>query len=117
DSSTNTLYGGSAGNLYTINTTTGLATLVGATGAGTSFVNLGYDSVANVMYLTSSSTDSLYVVNRTTGVATLLGPLGNGYTNPQALAYDRSRDVLYVFDTGAHSLSILDRATGVATPT
>ena len=113
DSSTGTLYGGSTGNLYTINTTTGLATLVGLSGL-VSFLNLVHDTSTNTLYATNSNTDSFYSVDRTTGAMTLIGPLGPFSTNPNGLAYDPVGDVIYCVDNSTNNLLTIDRTTGVA---
>jgi hypothetical protein len=116
DSSTGTLYGMSlhnTGSFYQINTSTGAATLVGTTGLS-GFGNLGYDSAANVMYMTSTGTDSTYVIDRGTAAVTLLGPLG-GPSNPHGLAYDASTDQLFLVDPGTDVLATINRITGAAT--
>jgi hypothetical protein len=112
NSSNNTLYGGSNGNIYTIDTATGNASLLSNTGI-TSFANLGYDSTNNVMYMTSSSTDSSYTLDLDFGIATLLGPL-NGPTNPNGLAYVPEDDALYLVCNSTDTLYTLDRTTGAA---
>lgn len=114
DSSTGTLYvADTAGNLYTVDTTTGAATLVGNTGL-TSFHNLGYDPVGDVMWLTVSGTsDSLYSIDRGTGAATLVGPLVNS-TNPNSLAYDVDNSTLYMADNTTDNLYTIDLVTGTA---
>ena len=115
DSSTNTLYGASShnGGLYRIDTTTGVATLVGLTGT-TSFFNLGYVTPSNAMYGTSSSTDSFYSVDRATGLATLIGPL-TGPTNPNGLAYVPDDDKLYLVCNNTDTLYTINLTTGAAT--
>ncbi|MCA9619887.1 MAG: hypothetical protein KC731_12770 [Myxococcales bacterium] len=116
DSSTGTLYGYSYhnGGLYTVNTNTGAATLIGTSGITSSFGNLGYDSLNDVMYLSLTGDDSLYTINRGTGAVTLVGPM-NGPTNPQSLAYDASSDTLYVIDPGTDKLYTVNRNTGATT--
>ena len=112
---TNKLYGVSSHNngLYEIDKTTGAATLIGTSGL-TSFTNLGWDSIAGVMYATNSGADSLYTMNLATGAATLVGPL-NGPTNPNGLAFDPDTNTLYLVDNTTDSLYTIDRATGAAT--
>ena len=113
DWSTNTLYAaGNAGDFYTVDITTGQATLVGPTGLA-GFQNLGYDPLFNVMYVTSSSTDSLYTIDRATGATTLVGPL-NGSTNPNSVAYNIDNQTMYLADNITDNLYTLDLATGAA---
>ena len=112
DTSTGRLYGGSNGNLFEIDKATGAATQIGASGL-TSFLNLGYDPVANIMYAGASSTDSTYTVDLATGVLTLVGPL-NGPTNPHGWAYNTDNNTMYISDSGTDALYTLDTATGAA---
>ena len=74
DSNHNILYGTSHNNLYTINTTTGAATLVGATGFTNDYEGIAYDNATNTLYLNTGTdpnhtlinNDSLYTLNTTT---------------------------------------------------
>ncbi|MGE3171744.1 MAG: hypothetical protein AB7O97_03900 [Planctomycetota bacterium] len=116
DSSTGTLYGVSGStnnNLYTLDVNTGAETLVGSTGLS-SFTNLCYDVLHDVMYATNSGSDSWYSIDRITGAATLIGAL-NGPTNPNGLAYDLATDTIYLADNSTDSLYTIDRVTGNAT--
>jgi hypothetical protein len=75
-----TLYGVTDDSLYTIDISTGAATLVGALGLTNSRPGLAYDGNAGVLYLNLGSGDpgySLYTVDKTTGLATLVGPNGS----------------------------------------
>jgi len=114
DSTQNTLWGGSGGNLWHINPANGFASLVGLSGLS-AFMNLGYVPGADVLYGTNNGTDNLYQVNRNTGTVTLVGPLMGGATNPSALAYDTDNSVLYMLDANNDSLYTVDPATGAAT--
>lgn len=117
DTSTGTMYAASGGggnfNAYTINPATGAGTLLGPMGVS-SFTNLGYDSINNVMYATNSGTDAFYSFNRTTGALTLIGSLG-GPTNPNGLAFNRDNGKLYMVDNNTDLLYTIDVSTGVAT--
>jgi len=62
--------------LYTINTSTGAATLIGDTGLGTFKIGLGYDSNNNVLYGNDVHDHNLYTLSTTTGAVTLVGPNG-----------------------------------------
>jgi hypothetical protein len=72
DSDNDILYGVTFNDLFTINTVTGAATLVGATGLDVSNLGLAYDS-NRLLYLNVADTNSLYRLNTTTGAATLVG--------------------------------------------
>ena len=117
DSSTGTLYGASgggttAGNFYTINTSTGVASFVGNSGL-TSFTNIGYHAGLDVMFATNSGTDSFYTIDRATGAATLVGPLLNA-ANPNGLAYNASNGLLYMIDNNTDMLYSMNLNTGEA---
>jgi hypothetical protein len=78
-------------NLINISTTTGVGTIVGATGlevVGTIPGCAAYDlaSDGSAMYLANTPTSSLYTVNLTTGAASLVGPYGDGSPNIVGLA-------------------------------
>ncbi|MEQ9325620.1 MAG: hypothetical protein RIF41_41025, partial [Polyangiaceae bacterium] len=115
DSSTNTLYGYSLDDgLFSINTSTGLATQIGPA-HNLGFGNLGYDSINDVMYVTMGDTDSLYIIDRGTGMLTLVGAMGGGTSNPQSLAFDPTTNTMYLMDTSSDLLYTLNLSTGVAT--
>jgi DNA-binding beta-propeller fold protein YncE len=117
-SGTGKLYAMSGGSshgyhLYDINKTTGAATLIG-TSPLTSFHNLGYDSINNIMYMTNSNTDSLYTLNLATGQPTLVGPLGTS-TNPNGLAFNHHTGTMYLVDNSTNNLYTVNLQTGAAT--
>jgi DNA-binding beta-propeller fold protein YncE len=114
DRSTNTLWGGSEGNLYRIDTGTGAATLVGNAGFG-SFLNLGYHEARDILYGSNTQTDTLYTIDRATGAGTLIGSL-NGPTNPHGFAYVPHLDTMYLVCSSTDTLYTLNLDTGVATP-
>ncbi|MFO0849654.1 MAG: hypothetical protein U0871_14030 [Gemmataceae bacterium] len=71
---------GAGTSLYTVNTTTGLATLVGSTGISSGFIGLAFDDATGTLYMTAApggnGPSNLYTVNTTTGLATLIGATG-----------------------------------------
>jgi hypothetical protein len=78
DSNHGILYGVSSSALYTINTSTGAATLVGSLGFTNGDLGLGYDGLNDTLYLNiGGTTHSLYTVNTATGSATLVGNNGS----------------------------------------
>jgi hypothetical protein len=87
-----TLFGlqqGGAG-FYTVNTTTGIPTLVGSTGItgiAYGFGGLAFNSNNSTTYgaLANNNLSNLYTINTGTGVATLLGAIGT-FTNVAGLA-------------------------------
>jgi len=87
-----TLFGlqqGGAG-FYTVNTTTGIPTLVGSTGItgiAYSFGGLAFNSNSGTTYgaLANNNLSNLYTINTGTGAATLVGAIGT-FTNVAGLA-------------------------------
>jgi hypothetical protein len=76
------LYGVDNADLYTIDTSTGATTTIGAFGVpGSGRLGLAFDGNNNSLYLNIATTGSgtLYSLNRSTGAATLIG--SNGVTN------------------------------------
>lgn len=92
DNATSTMYGISQGispgpsSLYTINTTTGVATPVASTGL------FGFNTLAckdGVLYATNIATDKFYTIDKTTAVPTEIGDLGfNSNSYAQGLDFD-----------------------------
>ena len=85
DSTNNILYGGSGEDdiLYSFDTTTGEATVVGpmagiqGIGFNANTPGLAYDPGTDTLYLTEAFEDTLYTIDTTTGEASIVdGPLG-----------------------------------------
>ena len=77
DTNHNILYGVDGQDLYTINATTGAATLIGPTGLSIFRAGIAYDASTNVLYMNiGGGPNSLYTLNTTTGAATLVGANG-----------------------------------------
>jgi uncharacterized protein (TIGR03437 family) len=114
-SRTGTLYAAGGDSLYTINTTSGSATLIGS-GSGSGSYNssgdLEFDS-AGSLYLTSlnsGSSDQLFSVSPTTGQGSIIGSIG--FDNVYGLAYFNG--TLYGFTAGGQVITI-DTTTGAGT--
>ena len=117
DDSTETLYGCSGTNLYTIDTVTGSASLVGSMGTAGLFVGIASDG-AGTLYGIDLGDESLYSINPTTAVATLIGSTGLTLNYAQDMAYDKNNDILYLAayeDPGDGSLQICDVTDGSTT--
>lgn len=112
--SNGTLYGAGGDGLYTINTTSAAATLVG-TGSYSSAGDLEF--VGGILYLTSylnSSTDQLFQINPATGSGTLIGSIG--FANVWGLAYVDG--VMYGFTnpgSGSPQVISINLSTGAGT--
>ncbi len=104
-------------SLYSVNLTTGAATLIGSTGVGAEVTGLTYDSANHTLYAAQDVSNApLLSLNIATGAATAVG---TGITNGevQNLAYDSTNGVLYGWsDCGNCSvLYSVDTTTGVGT--
>lgn len=110
---TGKLYGTDEQSLYTVNQTTGAATLVGSHGvAGEGLTSLSFDPTYSVMY--SIGYDGyLYSVNPTTGAATQIGALGASPNRILALATDSSGNT---YGVGTDNILFsVNTTTGAAT--
>jgi len=97
-------------SIYTLNLSTGAATLVGATGL-TDLFGLAYDTANNTLY-GSDSGGSFYSINTSNGTPTLIGNNGN-YTG--GLAYNAGNNTMYEYAAGSGTLYSIDLGTGAAT--
>ncbi len=99
-------------SLYTINTATGAAALVG-TGTYNSSGDLEF---ASSLFLTSatSSTDQLFTVDPTTGAGTPVGG-GIGYAQVYGLAYVPETNTLYGFNDVGNNVIAINTGTGAGT--
>ncbi len=67
-------------SLYTVDVTTGGATLIGTLGINAGTIGLDYDEASQILYANDGQvSDSLYTVNVTTGAATLVGSNGGEF--------------------------------------
>jgi len=126
--------------IYTVDLTTGQATLVGPAGLDMSFSGLAYDSLNGVLYVSDVAllgeaagppTDgrnarltspeggtgwNLATVDLASGALTIVGDHLTS-SNIHGLAFDSANDVLYGADIdNSGQLSVIDRATGASTP-
>ncbi len=118
--------------LYTVATSTGVATRVSATttrfGLSASVEPRGLAWDGSTLYMITQS--RLYTLDRTTGVATPVGLFGTDISGATGLAWKRSLTAtstgetgkpapgrLYMVDSGEDALYIVDTATGSASPT
>ena len=115
DSSTQTLYalgGRDNAGLYTVNTATGAATLVGMHNANDLF-GLAFDSSTNTLYGTQFATArGFFTLNQSTGAATFIATMSLGIGG---LTYNSDDDELVGTNDGSGQLYSIDRATGAQT--
>ncbi len=118
DSNSDTLYmvGGFGNrNLYTVDRTTGAATLVGSHGVRLLF-GLAYDTTNDILYggqFDGGVGDGLYQLNTSTGAANLVGSTGIGTLG--GLGYDSTRDQLVGVEDGEGDLYEINRADATST--
>jgi hypothetical protein len=111
---TSTLYmidGRGAQGLYTVNVTTGAATLVGTHGI-TDLFGLAYNTQNNTLYATGFNNTTLYSLNPTTGAATAIGSTG---VRIGALAFNSQLNVLVGVNDGTGDIYQLNLTTGAST--
>jgi hypothetical protein len=102
-------------SLYSLNLTTGAATLIGSTGLS-DVSGLTYDSANNTLYAAQDAVGALQILNLSTGAAS---PVGTGIASAEVgnLAYDSANSLLYgwVDCGGCGALYSIDTGTGVGT--
>ncbi len=78
DDGNSILYATGGNGLYTVNTATGVSTLVGPMDISTDGnVGLAFDECSGTLYMTAGSVTSLYTLDTSTGSASLVGPTGS----------------------------------------
>ena len=116
DGNSGTLYmvGGRGNeNLYTVDTGTGAATLVGTHGINDLF-GLAFDTTNNVLYGSAFVPGTpLYAFDTATGAASAVTPAMTARIG--SLGYNATNDTLYGLSAGSGDLYEIDRTTGVQT--
>ena len=119
----NTMYAtstsGTAGTLYTVNLTTGAATVVGSTTGSNSPIWLEIDN-NGLAYSADVGTDTFNSINLSTGAATLVGSLGVDISYAQDADFNTSNNKLYMasfggsgtYNSGIYEVNV---TTGAAT--
>ena len=117
DPVTGVFYASTATDLYTIDPSTGISTLVGPFGT-----TLMIDIAVNMegeMYGHDIGTDSIYSINTTTGVAALIGSTTYLANFAQGMDFDNDDGTLYIFlyqGSGANVYGTVNLTTGAVTP-
>jgi hypothetical protein len=110
-----TLYAVSSTHLYTVNTTTGAATMVGPmNNSGALAIALAIDGAGNA-YTYDIADDTFYSVNLTTGNATAIGPFGFDANFGQGMAWDEATNTIYMTAFNSGSFAPEFRSVNVAT--
>lgn len=115
DPVSNTVFLTSTNNdsLYTLDLSTGNATLVGGYGSDVVMHGLEWDSSTGTLYGASSTPSSFYSISTATGAATLVGSIG--FTSFNNLGYDSTNNVMYMTNSSTDSLYTINRASGAVT--
>jgi|CXWL01.1.fsa_nt_gi hypothetical protein len=109
-------FGNGISQLYTLNLTTGAATLIGSMGT-----ELMIDIAVNcsgAMYAHGTTTDALFSVNPATGASTLIGAHGLLANFAQGMDFDNEDGTLYAFiytGAGTNRFGTFNLATGAFT--
>jgi hypothetical protein len=111
-SASGTLYGSDYSDLYTINPTTGAATLVGPT--GTSDLNGLVVGPTGTIYGSGYIDDDLYTIDPTTGAATVVGPTSFSSSGDLAFA-DNGTLYMTALDGPTDGLVAVNPSTGAGT--
>ena len=114
----NTLYMTDANNggLYTVNTTTGVATIVGTAASGFRVGETrpyGLAAIGNTLYMVGSETRRLYTLSTSNGRARAVSSSQLGIFNPRGLA--AIGNTLYVVTVSRPALYTINTTTGIAT--
>lgn len=111
-----------ASRLYSLNLTTGAATLIGQITAptdatGTIMIDIAMNC-AGQLYGHNISDDALYTINTTTGAGTFIGTHGLAANFAQGMDFDNQDGTLYAFiytGTGTNRFGTFNLATGAFT--
>ncbi len=110
----NTMYAVIGSSLYTVDMTTGLATLVGGSTAGIDYYNIAIDA-AGQAYGIDGAGATLGTIDLTTGAYTVIGSLGYTTYYAQGMEFDRTTGDLYISAYGSDGfLAMANKATGAA---
>ena len=108
---------GTTSQLYTLDISTGVATLVGTIFSG-QLIAIAIDCEGNA-YGEEMNTDQLYSIDLSTGVGTAIGYMGFNCTYAQDADFDASTGILYLAsydsNTGTAALRTCDTNTGATT--
>jgi DNA-binding beta-propeller fold protein YncE len=106
----------SQSKLWTLDPTTGVATLVGSLGFNLQEGDMTIDPITGQMYVADGIGDTLYIVDKATGTASLVGAFGSIGRDVSGLQF--IGDTLYgvaLRDAAADVLVTVDPSTGAAT--
>jgi hypothetical protein len=121
DTTTELWFGCDATNVYTIDITTGITSIIGPLETSNIIIGIACN-LAGEMYgydVLWTGDSTLFSINKDTGEATAIGSMGYGFIYAQDCAFDRDNDILYIagyFNDGSPSaLLTCDVTTGQCT--
>jgi hypothetical protein len=100
-------------NLYSIDTSTGTATLIGSTGQGP-MIGLVVDTDSTIYAISEEPSSNLWTLNSSTGAATLVGTLGFNLQEGD-MTIDPGSGQMYVADGIGDALYTVNKTNGAAT--
>lgn len=108
-----TMYAVSATSLYTVNMSTGVATMVGTANTGILMINFAINS-AGQAYAVDGTADVLGSVNLSTGAFTSIGSIGFNANYAQDMEFDRESGELFMAaqDLTSGWLAWVNKSTG-----
>ncbi len=122
DPVSNTIYAsstdGATGTLYTLNATTGAATVVGNITNSALPISIAMNAQGQ-MFAHDIGTDSIYQIDPGTAAGTLIGATGYNANFAQGMDFDNSDGTLYIFlyiGGGANVFGTVNLTTGAVTP-
>jgi len=102
--------------LWTLNATTGAATLVGRLGLNFQEGDMTIDPTSGTIYAANGSGDHLYTINKTTGAATLVGSFGASGRDISGMQFfNGTLYGLSLNDSAPDTLVSINPTTGLAT--
>lgn len=107
------LYGTDYVNLYTIDTGTGMETLIGGLGGPDAVWAMDYDASIDQIIGVNQSDNTLYHINRNTGMASPIGP--TGVSRVSDVWYDAGSQKVFAVTDGESDLYEMNSSTGEMT--
>jgi len=102
--------------LWTLNSSTGAATLVGRLGFNLQEGDMTIDPITGAVYVADGAGDKLYTVNKTTGAATLIGSFGAAGRDVSGMQFfNGTLYGLALNDSNPDTLVTINPTTGLAT--
>ncbi len=108
----------STSSLYTLDVTTGVATLVGGITNATLIIDVAASATGD-LFAVDISSDNLIAIDKTTGAGTAVGALGFNANFGQGMDFDTTTNTLYLAALNGDNFNVeirtVDTATGAST--